>query len=671
MAGFNVQPNVGLRGINPQGFVSQTPEAPQINMFAAAAQALTAGLVTGEAEMRRRQEQDRAFALTAKNYEQTQREFAMRHEMAIKEADALAQHRASALELQNRAFDLDQKKWDVEKEALEFGMERESFMLDETRRQVQKSRDSDRTLNELFEEISRTQSADDVLITTFADYRDDAGNLIARDAIDNSQSAFGLGDTSRMAGVSVNQKSIEAAFPGLPKSEQAKIQVEVFQDGKALGTLPLVDRGPANWVLQKNGRQVLDITPKGIKQLGGDIVTSNGKVVDHTLKGGRFSFKLKGPGGDNIEPTLPEGYSMSPNLGDNASVVQFSLTDRPNSLFPPTAEEETAAIGQLSAPNPYIAQYEKLKLGLVNPAIDDEGRQKIALHMELLGRDPEVRSALNKDEAEKFAAVYAVPAPIRKNFIEQASNAPVRMTDETREVMYKSLLDQHNAGIKAADTGYFEKTAGERETLRRIGEAFGTLNRFRKKMSELDPKEVGRIQGQISKVFNKLIENPSVSEAQQIIEAALPEFARGIFGEVGVLSDVDIRRYRSTLPSLTDSPELAETLVKNLEDILYSKISSQVLQEKFEGYNYKASINYFESLGIPPERYLGDKEAEIIGAERFMDQIRNEVDSGSMPTLSSGFSLQLNDGKYQVLDPDGIVVITADTWEEMIEEYNK
>ena len=57
-------------------------------------------------------------------------------------------------------------------------------------------------------------------------------------------------------------------------------------------------------------------------------------------------------------------------------------------------------------------------------------------------------------------------------------------------------------------------------------------------------------------------------ELESRIQAALPEVARGLFGEVGVLTDKDVERYMKILPSIRDSKELSDMLLKNLEDKL-------------------------------------------------------------------------------------------------------
>jgi hypothetical protein len=49
------------------------------------------------------------------------------------------------------------------------------------------------------------------------------------------------------------------------------------------------------------------------------------------------------------------------------------------------------------------------------------------------------------------------------------------------------------------------------------------------------------------------------------IVAALPNLARGVFGEVGVLTDADMERYKKVMPTLKDSKAQAEYLINDLE----------------------------------------------------------------------------------------------------------
>jgi paraquat-inducible protein B len=61
--------------------------------------------------------------------------------------------------------------------------------------------------------------------------------------------------------------------------------------------------------------------------------------------------------------------------------------------------------------------------------------------------------------------------------------------------------------------------------------------------------------------------NPYDIVAQRIealVNGLVPKVARGVFGEVGVLTDQDIAHYKKILPSMRSQPELATILLADL-----------------------------------------------------------------------------------------------------------
>lgn len=62
------------------------------------------------------------------------------------------------------------------------------------------------------------------------------------------------------------------------------------------------------------------------------------------------------------------------------------------------------------------------------------------------------------------------------------------------------------------------------------------------------------------------------------VNAAVPLFARGVFGEVGVLSDKDILRYRGQFPTASTPKPVAEALLRKLESVAREQAISFIIQ---------------------------------------------------------------------------------------------
>ena len=101
------------------------------------------------------------------------------------------------------------------------------------------------------------------------------------DPADNGLSANG-GSNNATAGVAIPEKILKATFPGKDKKwffENVKIVVEA-DNGRKI-TVPLVDYGTAEWVTQREGRHKLDLNPKAVAALGGQVIYKNGVMKSH------------------------------------------------------------------------------------------------------------------------------------------------------------------------------------------------------------------------------------------------------------------------------------------------------------------------------------------------------------------------------------------------------
>jgi hypothetical protein len=77
--------------------------------------------------------------------------------------------------------------------------------------------------------------------------------------------------------------------------------------------------------------------------------------------------------------------------------------------------------------------------------------------------------------------------------------------------------------------------------------------------------------------------NPYDQDAQSIkaaLQAIVPNLARGIYGEVGVLTDNDIKNYSKTLPTLTSTEEVRKAVlgitIRSIQRSVENKIKSNV-----------------------------------------------------------------------------------------------
>lgn len=94
-------------------------------------------------------------------------------------------------------------------------------------------------------------------------------------------------------------------------------------------------------------------------------------------------------------------------------------------------------------------------------------------------------------------------------------------------------------------------TAEERDG---VSKAFSVVNQIGALQQNLKKDQTSFFGGNVKKVMASLGQNADAGTIQAQITALVPQVAKGIYGEVGVLTDQDTARYTQTLPNLT-SPE--------------------------------------------------------------------------------------------------------------------
>jgi hypothetical protein len=81
----------------------------------------------------------------------------------------------------------------------------------------------------------------------------------------------------------------------------------------------------------------------------------------------------------------------------------------------------------------------------------------------------------------------------------------------------------------------------------------------------------------------------------KLVESIVPGLARSVFGEVGVLTNEDVARYKSMVPNVRTESELAEGLMEQLEKKLKSSRSNYLNSAKDGGFDVSG---YFKSAAV-------------------------------------------------------------------------
>ncbi len=138
----------------------------------------------------------------------------------------------------------------------------------------------------------------------------------------------------------------------------------------------------------------------------------------------------------------------------------------------------------------------------------------------------------------------------------------------------QSILDDERkaAADKAAQRGK-PMTSTEVEKISQLDSVAYSLDLLQQKLDEIPATDRGPIAGRIDKANPY---NVKAQEIQNIITSITPGLARGVFGEVGVLTDSDMARYSGLLPNPAIPKDLADKNMANLREKLADSKIKQI-----------------------------------------------------------------------------------------------
>ncbi len=116
------------------------------------------------------------------------------------------------------------------------------------------------------------------------------------------------------------------------------------------------------------------------------------------------------------------------------------------------------------------------------------------------------------------------------------------------------------------------------DTWASLQKAESDIDRIEQFYADLPKGFGGPISGRVKGVADTLFgASPDTQEAENLVNSAVANIARGVFGEVGVLTDADVRRYRDLLPNSTDTPTARSKKINALREGLGKQ--TEILRE--------------------------------------------------------------------------------------------
>lgn len=103
--------------------------------------------------------------------------------------------------------------------------------------------------------------------------------------------------------------------------------------------------------------------------------------------------------------------------------------------------------------------------------------------------------------------------------------------------------------------------------------------------------------------------NPYDTKAKQIqaqLQAIVPNLARGIYGEVGVLTDNDIKNYSQTLPNLTSTEDVRQAVLGITIRSIQRSIENKLKSQASGGRDVSGFVDQYNAIKILADELLGE-----------------------------------------------------------------
>lgn len=149
----------------------------------------------------------------------------------------------------------------------------------------------------------------------------------------------------------------------------------------------------------------------------------------------------------------------------------------------------------------------------------------------------------------------------------------------------------NTAGSKA------DLSQGERQNLSKALTVIDQLDSLQSMIAKENYKGgVGPFKGRVNKIIAYLGQNPNAGAINAALKAVTPNLARGVYGEVGVLTDADINNYVKTLPNLTTAQQQNDLVLAMTLRTIQSSVKNQLTAAANSGVNVSGWVTDYNSL---------------------------------------------------------------------------
>jgi hypothetical protein len=220
--------------------------------------------------------------------------------------------------------------------------------------------------------------------------------------------------------------------------------------------------------------------------------------------------------------------------------------------------------------------------------------------------DPSVAASAVDKIAEIMGSEYAYPEIIdikdkNGNIIGYRPEIPKRLSGKELAELKKSTTPEGKTLLES-----------QINKIIALNGATEDLNSIEKRLNNIPSEWRGPVAGFFAK------QNPYNAEIQaltsQIIQM-IPGLARGVFGEVGVLTEKDVERYTKTIPSIEKDPKVAEQILNELRQKLGRSTKSTVGAYEKAGFDVKGFKEGYFDQEKPSDKESDSNKAKALASQ--------------------------------------------------------
>lgn len=136
-------------------------------------------------------------------------------------------------------------------------------------------------------------------------------------------------------------------------------------------------------------------------------------------------------------------------------------------------------------------------------------------------------------------------------------------------------------------------SATERQSMEKALTVVDQIDSLERSLAKVS---TGPLAGRAEKALERIGKNPSAGVVKAQLQALIPGLARGIYGEVGVLTDTDIQNYMKTVPNLTTVEEQNQLLIAMTLKTIQSSVKNKMSVAASSQLNVADFVPEYEAL---------------------------------------------------------------------------